>query len=132
MIGGAATLVGCKEEATPVPGKKATTGPAPKTQAGDKYKELHDCAGENVCKGLGGCHVSQEKLEELAKARGIDIKDAGQPHDCSGLNECKGLGGCHVDAEKFAKLKAKLEAKKVAPKTPEVKGPDLKSESKPE
>lgn len=76
--------------------------------ADDMYKDIHECAGMNSCKGLGGCKVTAEKLEKLAKARGIDAKDAGTAHDCKGLNECKGLGGCSVDEEKLAKLKAKL------------------------
>lgn len=78
--------------------------------ADEKYKEVHSCAGLNVCKGLGGCKVSAELLKKLASDRGIPLEKAGQPHDCAGKNECKGLGGCHVSEAKFAKLKAKLEA----------------------
>jgi len=74
--------------------------------AGAQYSELHDCAGKNICKGLGGCKITSEKLQGLARERGIDPADAGDPHGCKGLNECKGLGGCSVDATKLKKLKA--------------------------
>lgn len=80
------------------------------TQAVDmqKYSEIHDCAGHNACKGLGGCHVDAAKLKKLAEKAGVPMDKAGEPHDCAGLNACKGLGGCHVDAAKLQKLKAKL------------------------
>ena len=83
---------------------------APTTQAVDmqKYSEIHDCAGHNTCKGLGGCHVDATKLEKLAQKAGIPQDKAGEPNDCAGMNACKGLGGCHVDAAKLQKLKAKL------------------------
>lgn len=77
----------------------------------DKYKDVHDCKGKNSCKGLGGCHVTKEKLAELAKAAGVAADKAGEAHDCSGRNACKGLGGCKVDAAKFAKLKAAADKK---------------------
>lgn len=66
----------------------------------------HACAGMNACKGLGGCEVSQAKLEELAAAMDKPIEEAGSPHACAGQNACKGLGGCAVTAEKLAELKA--------------------------
>lgn len=71
------------------------------------YKEVHDCAGLNVCRGLGGCKVTEAKLEKLAKKRGIDPDRAGEAHACAGLNECRGLGGCGVTAEKYVKLQKK-------------------------
>ncbi|MDJ0838014.1 MAG: hypothetical protein QNK37_15980 [Acidobacteriota bacterium] len=76
----------------------------------DNYSETHTCAGQNICKGLGGCAVDAAKLKKLAKKAGIPLEKAGEPHDCAGKNACKGLGGCHVDAAKFAKLKAAVEA----------------------
>ena len=57
--------------------------------AKEGYKEVHDCAGLNVCKGLGGCKVTAEKQAKLAKKRGVDVSVAGSPHDCAGLNQCK-------------------------------------------
>jgi hypothetical protein len=89
---------------------KVMESPQTASDTDAQYVELHDCSGANICKGLGGCKVTQESLEKMAAKRGIDMSEAGSPHDCSGLNACKGLGGCHVDAEKLAKLKAKLEA----------------------
>ena len=49
------------------PGKPAPTGTKPKA---------HDCAGENDCKGAGGCKTDE--------------------HACKFKNSCKGKGGCHV------------------------------------
>jgi len=72
------------------------------------HSEVHDCAGKNVCKGMGGCKVSSEQLEKMAKAMGVDKAAAGEAHDCKGLNSCKGLGGCKVDEAGAAKLKEKL------------------------
>ena len=74
-----------------------------------EHMEVHGCAGLNVCKGLGGCKVTAEKLQKLSEKMGIPADKAGAPHDCAGHNACKGLGGCKVTAEKFLKLKAKLD-----------------------
>jgi hypothetical protein len=66
----------------PAPGKVAPLATAPKE---------HDCAGDNECKGVGGCKT-----------------DA---HACKFKNDCKGKGGCHVtkqdikDWEKAQKVK---------------------------
>jgi len=70
------------------------------------HTDVHECAGRNTCKGLGGCAVTAESLAALAKAAGVDMAQAGAPHGCAGLNACKGLGGCAVDEAKFASLKA--------------------------
>ena len=70
------------------------------------YTDVHECAGRNSCKGLGGCKVTAESLAALAKAAGVDMAQAGSPHECAGKNACKGLGGCAVDEAKFASLKA--------------------------
>ncbi len=97
-------------ESTP----EETTTPEAPAESGEmasdaaQYSELHDCAGKNACKGLGGCKVSAEKLTELAAAAGVPADKAGEAHECGGMNNCKGLGGCHVDADKLAMLKAKL------------------------
>lgn len=71
----------------------------------DEFSEVHGCAGMNVCKGLGGCKVTEEKLAKLAEKAGLELEKAGAAHDCAGLNECKGLGGCKVTEEKFVELK---------------------------
>jgi len=46
----------------------------------DKSMAKHACAGQNSCKGEGGCKTG----------------DAG----CSGKNSCKGKGGCATDGSK--------------------------------
>ena len=44
---------------------KAPAKVAAKATTRAKYTEVHDCAGKNVCKGLGGCHVDAAKLQKL-------------------------------------------------------------------
>jgi hypothetical protein len=54
-----------------------TTNSAPGTVAPDtKMPKVHDCAGQNDCKGIGGCKTSD--------------------HDCKFKNACKGKGGCEI------------------------------------
>lgn len=72
------------------------------------HTDVHECAGRNSCKGLGGCKVSAESLTALATAMGTPADAMGAPHDCAGLNACKGLGACAVDETRLASLKAKL------------------------
>ena len=72
---------------------------------------VHNCAGLNECKGLGGCKVTKTKLEMLAKKKGISVSEAGKPHSCAGKNECKGLGGCKVTKKKLEMLKKKQKMK---------------------
>ena len=73
-----------------------------------KHTEVHDCAGKNICKGMGGCKVSQESLKKMAETMGVEVGAAGVAHDCKGLNACKGLGGCSVDVDTAKKLKEKM------------------------
>src|SRR5690349_15405976 len=40
----------------------------------------HSCAGQNECKGMGGCKTAK--------------------HDCAGKNDCKGQGGCKGEMHK--------------------------------
>ena len=82
-----------------------------KKEQNQKFFEVHACAGLNVCKGLGGCKVTEKKLTKLAKKMGVPADKAGAVHGCAGLNECKGLGGCKVSTEKYLKLKKKVAAK---------------------
>lgn len=44
-----------------------------------KNPSVHDCAGENDCKGIGGCKTDE--------------------HACKFKNSCKGKGGCHLTAK---------------------------------
>lgn len=53
-----------------LPGKVVPAKKAPK---------VHDCSGQNDCKGIGGCKTSD--------------------HDCKFKNACKGKGGCEVTAK---------------------------------
>lgn len=75
---------------------------------------IHDCAGLNVCKGLGGCKITAADLKDLATKRKVPADQMGQEHGCAGLNACKGLGGCKVTAEKFVKLFEKRRAAELA------------------
>ncbi|MGO8697348.1 MAG: hypothetical protein ACLQVY_06485 [Limisphaerales bacterium] len=56
--------------------RKAALG---KAAAPKKMPKLQGCAGENDCKGLGGCKTSD--------------------HDCKFKNSCKGKGGCEITAQ---------------------------------
>ena len=48
----------------------------------DDKPEKHVCAGQNKCKGQGGC--------------------ATKDNSCAGANSCKGKGGCAVPVKKAA------------------------------
>ncbi len=79
------------------PGKAATK----------KMPKVHDCSGDNECKGLGGCKTDD--------------------HGCKFKNACKGKGGCALtkeDIEGWIK-KQKEEAAKKA------KGADAKKPADP-
>jgi hypothetical protein len=109
------SLTACDNKTTTTPAPEVAQPVAPEAPAAEapaaeaQYTDVHDCAGKNSCKGLGGCKVSAEKLASLAAAVGVDAAAAGEPHACKGLNACKGLGGCHVSDATFAELKAKAE-----------------------
>ena len=111
LVGSAAGLlmVGCDDKGTAT-SDVVPTDLVPTVQAVESmgFSDLHDCAGLNTCKGLGGCHVDASKLQTLAEKVGVSADKAGQAHDCAGKNACKGLGGCHVDATRLQKLKAQL------------------------
>jgi hypothetical protein len=71
LLSGAALQQGRADPTTNgVPGKVAPANKVPK---------VHDCAGQNDCKGIGGCKT-----------------DA---HDCKFKNDCKGKGGCEITAK---------------------------------
>ena len=95
--------------ATPPAQDAPADAPADTTKAeAGGHAEVHDCAGKNVCKGMGGCKVSEDSLKKMAETMGVDAAAAGDAHDCKGLNACKGLGGCSVDVETAQKLKEKM------------------------
>jgi hypothetical protein len=55
--------------------KKATS----KASKATAKVEKHSCAGQNSCKGLGGCKAGDQ--------------------GCAGKNTCKGKGGCATDGK---------------------------------
>lgn len=66
---------------------------APGKQA-KKVPKVHDCSGQNDCKGLGGCKT--------------DV------HGCKFKNDCKGKGGCSLtkdDIKKWEKMQKEKEKK---------------------
>jgi hypothetical protein len=57
-----------------------TTNTAPgKVAPAKKVPKLQGCAGQNDCKGIGGCKTAD--------------------HDCKFKNACKGKGGCEITAK---------------------------------
>ena len=69
--------------------------------------EANSCKGQNDCKGKGGCHISAEDQAKLAAAMvasGTAQVALEQPtttftgNACAGHNECKGMGGCKTEA----------------------------------
>ena len=76
-------------------GEDAPANKPGKEAAGKKAPKVHDCAGMNDCKGLGGCKTKE--------------------HDCKAMNDCKGKGGCHVtkeDVKNWEKKNKKKETNK--------------------
>jgi hypothetical protein len=84
LISGAAVQQTHAQDTNVVAGKVAPIKKAPK---------VHDCAGQNDCKGLGGCK-----------------SDA---NACKFKNSCKGKGGCELK-EKDIKLWYKMQKEKAA------------------
>jgi hypothetical protein len=91
LISGAAIQQGQGDPTNAVPGKVAPVKKSPKVES---------CAGQNDCKGIGGCKT-----------------DA---HACKFQNSCKGKGGCEItekDIQAWEK-KQKADAAKAAQKEP--------------
>jgi len=61
-------------------------------KAAKKVPKVHDCSGQNDCKGLGGCKT-----------------DA---HACKFKNDCKGKGGCSLTKEDIKKWEKMQKEKK--------------------
>jgi hypothetical protein len=58
----------------------STTNSVPgKVAPAKKMPKVHDCSGQNDCKGIGGCKTSD--------------------HECKFKNSCKGKGGCEITAK---------------------------------
>ena len=72
-----AAVTGLLTGATATTTRAADKGEKPgKAAEGKKLPKVHDCAGKNDCKGLGGCKTAK--------------------NDCKFKNDCKGKGGCKV------------------------------------
>jgi hypothetical protein len=82
LLGGAVVTRAHSADQPPSPGKSAPTK-APKVQG---------CAGQNDCKGIGGCKTKE--------------------HDCKFKNDCKGKGGCEISKEDIKKWEQAQKAKK--------------------
>ncbi len=91
LLSGAAIQQGRADTTTnTVPGKVAPVKKLPK---------IHDCSGQNDCKGIGGCKTAD--------------------HDCKFKNTCKGKGGCEItakDIKTWEKKQKEKEQEKSAPK----------------
>lgn len=89
LLSGAAIQQGRADSQTnAAPGKVAPVKKEPK---------VHDCAGQNDCKGIGGCKTAD--------------------HDCKFKNACKGKGGCEItkaDIKTWEKKQKEKEAAKPA------------------
>jgi hypothetical protein len=77
LLGGAAVNQGYGETTNTAPGKVAPAKKEPK---------VHDCAGSNDCKALGGCKTGD--------------------NGCKFKNSCKGKGGCAITEKDISTWKA--------------------------
>jgi hypothetical protein len=91
LISGTAIQQGHGDPTNAAPGKVAPVQKAPKVQS---------CAGQNDCKGIGGCKT--------------------EAHACKFKNDCKGKGGCEITEKdiKAWEKKQKEDAAKAAAKEP--------------
>jgi hypothetical protein len=91
LLSGAVIQQSYGDSTNVIPGKVAPVKKVPKA---------HDCAGQNDCKGIGGCKT--------------------EAHTCKFKNSCKGKGGCEITAKdiKAWEKKQKEDAAKAAAKDP--------------
>jgi hypothetical protein len=101
LISGTAIQQGHGDPTNAAPGQADSVKNAPK---------VHGCAGQNDCKGIGGCKT--------------------EAHDCKFKNSCKGKGGCEVTDKdiKAWEQKQKDDAAKAATQAP---GKDSSTQAKP-
>jgi hypothetical protein len=80
LLNGAA-LQTSRADGTNAPTTNSAPGKAAlgKAAVAKKMPKLQGCAGENDCKGLGGCKTAD--------------------HSCKFKNSCKGKGGCEINAK---------------------------------
>jgi hypothetical protein len=77
LISGTAIHQSQADPTNAAPGKVAPTNAIPgKVAPVKKAPKVHDCAGQNDCKGIGGCKT--------------------ETHACKFKNACKGKGGCDI------------------------------------
>ena len=97
----------CSPTASRGPGRRARTtscaGQERLFGPGRLHTKDHACAGQNECKGKGGCASAAAKHgcsgQNACKGKGgCKTTD----HACAGKNDCKGKGGCAVPAKKKA------------------------------
>lgn len=90
-------LVACGSDDSTAAAEKTADQAAAKAEAHDATHGAtkqataytgNSCAGQNVCKGLGGCKTDK--------------------HACKGMNDCKGQGGCHISGEEQTRFAAKM------------------------
>jgi hypothetical protein len=83
LLGGAEVNRAYSADKDAAPGKAAPAAKSPKLQS---------CAGQNDCKGIGGCKTKE--------------------HDCKFKNDCKGKGGCEITKEDIKKWEQAQKDKK--------------------
>jgi hypothetical protein len=105
LLSGAALRQGYAEGTNTTASTKTNTAPG-KPAPAKKLPKVHDCAGDNECKGLGGCKTDD--------------------NSCKFKNACNGKGGCALtkkDIQEWEKKQKDAAAKPPSPadSTPQVK-----------
>ncbi len=104
LISGSAILNSYGDATNVVPSTK-TNALAGKVAPARKVPKVHDCAGQNDCKGIGGCKT--------------------ESHSCKFKNACKGKGGCDItqkDIKAWEKKQQEEAAKSAGKETPPPSG----------
>jgi hypothetical protein len=90
LLGGVAVNQGFARDAGST---NTTTNTAPgKVAPLKKVPKVHDCSGQNDCKGIGGCKT--------------------EAHACKFKNDCKGKGGCSITDKDIKKWETLQKDKK--------------------
>jgi hypothetical protein len=100
LLNGAALQHSRADATNTPPSTNAVPGQAAlgKAASSKKMPKLQGCAGENDCKGLGGCKSGD--------------------HGCKFKNSCKGKGGCEITAQDIKDWQKKHKEKDQAPPKP--------------
>jgi hypothetical protein len=97
LLSGAAVRQGYADGTNSTASTKTNTAPG-KAAPAKKMPKVHDCSGDNDCKGLGGCKTDD--------------------NSCKFKNACKGKGGCALtkkDIQDWEKKQKEAAAKHPAP-----------------